>query len=95
MKLTMKPELHFLMDEIEESLKEAFKMGLEEGGKTNKALLDSKKDMLTRFESYLSTFRRLENEDMEPIFIKRDAVMSSGIFLNTLIKNFLLSYDDE
>ena len=95
MKLKMKPELHFLMDEIEESLNEAYTMGLEEGGKANKVAIDSKKDMLIRFESYLSAFRRLENEDMEPIFIRKDAIMPSGIFLSTLIKNFLLSYDDE
>lgn len=95
MKLKMRPELHFLQEELEEVVDQAYQMGYQDGNVTNKALLDNKKDMLAKFEAYLSTFRRLEGEDKESIFLKKSDVMPRGIYLDTLIKNFLLSYDDE
>ena len=91
----MRPELHFLQEELEEVVDQAYQMGYQDGNVTNKALLEDKKDMLKRFESYLSTFRRLENDEGESLFIKKAEVMPRGILLDTLIRNFLLSYADE
>ena len=91
----MKPELAFLMDEIEESLQEAYDMGLKEGGQPNKAILDTKRDMLAHFDVYLSKYRRLEDDDGELIFIHKGYEPTTAITLGTLITNFLLSYDDE
>lgn len=91
----MKPELAFLMDEIEESLQEAYEMGLKEGGQPNKVILDSKRDMLAHFDAYLSKFRRLQDDDGELIFVTKGYEPTSAITLPTLITNFLLSYDDE
>jgi hypothetical protein len=91
----MKDELDDLLLDVGVCLQDAYRRGFEKGNTTNKALLDNKKDMLAKFEAYLSTFRRLEGEDKESIFLKKSDVMPRGIFLETLIKNFLLSYDDE
>lgn len=91
----MKPELAFLMDEIEESLQEAYNMGLKEGGQPNKVILDTKRDMLLHFDAYLSKYRRLEDDDGEAIFILKGYEPTSAITLGSLLTNFLLSYDDE
>jgi len=91
----MTDHLEDLIQEVEITLRDAYRRGYEQGGQSNKAILDSKRDMLVKFEAYLSTFRRLEGEDKDSIFLKKSDVMPRGIFLETLIKNFLLSYDDE
>lgn len=91
----MKNELTDLISDAEVCLQDAYRRGYEDGNATNKALLDEKKDMLKKFESYLSKFRKLESEDNETIYIKKSATTWSGILLDTLIRNFLLSYTDE
>jgi hypothetical protein len=91
----MKPELAFLMDDIEESLQEAYNMGLKEGGQPNKAILDSKRDMLAKFDSYLyKNYRRLEDGEYV-LFIEKNDSWNKAYYRETIITNFLLSYDDE
>jgi hypothetical protein len=90
----MKPELAFLMDEIEESLQEAYEMGLKEGRQPNKAILDSKLNMLVKFDSYLSKYRRLEDGE-NVLFIEKNDSWNKAYYIETIVRTFLLSYDDE
>jgi hypothetical protein len=90
----MKPELAFLMDEIKESLQEAYNMGLKEGGQANKAILDSKLNMLVKFDSYLSKYRRLEDGE-NVLFIEKNDSWNKAYYIETIVRTFLLSYDDE
>ena len=91
----MKPELAFLMDDIEESLQEAYDMGLKEGGQPNKAILDSKLNMLVKFDSYLhKNYRRLEDGE-NVLFIEKNDSWNKAYYIETIVRTFLLSYDDE
>ena len=71
-------------------------MGLEEGGQPNKAMLESKKDMLRSFDSYASKYIRLTGDEEGAVFVPRQPEgIRLGVTLDTLIKNFLLSYDND
>jgi len=91
----MKPEIKYLKDEVEDALDEAYRLGFEQGVKPNKAILDSKRDMLAHFDAYVSKFRRLQDDDGELIFVTKKYESTTAITLSNLITNFLLSYDDE
>jgi hypothetical protein len=52
--------------------------------------------MLRTFDSYANKYIRLTGDDNGSVFVPRQPEgMRLGITLDTLIKNFLLSYDDE
>lgn len=92
----MKEEIEDLMHEAEIVIRDAFQRGFNNGNVTNKAILESKKDMLKAFDSYVSKYIRLTGDEEGAVFVPRKPEgMRLGITLDTLIKNFLLSYDDE
>jgi len=60
----MKEEIIDLITDVGSSVEEAYRRGLENGGLKNKAILDSKKDMLSKFDSYVhKNYRRLEDAE--------------------------------
>ena len=91
----MEDTLEDLIGEAEITLRDAFRRGYEQGSKPNRAMLQSKANMLRAFETHLSKFRRIEDTEREPVFIpKKTDGMPYGSRLTTVIKNFLLTYDD-
>jgi hypothetical protein len=91
----MEDTIEDLIQETEITLRDAYRRGYEKGSKPNKAMLESKADMLRAFEAHLSKFRRIEDSEREPVFIpKKTDGIPYGSFLTTIIKNFLLTYDD-
>lgn len=92
----MEDTIEDLIQETEITLRDAYRRGYEKGSKPNKAMLESKADMLRAFEAHLSKFRRIEDSEREPVFIpKNPDGMPMGISFSTLIKTFLLTYDNE
>lgn len=92
----MNEEIEDLMHEAEIVIRDAYQRGFNNGNVSNKALLESKKDMLKAFDSYANKYIRLTGDEEGSIFVPRQPEgMRLGITLDTLIKNFLLSYDDE
>jgi hypothetical protein len=92
----MNEEIEDLMHEAEIVIRDAYQRGFNNGNASNKALLESKKDMLKAFDSYANKYIRLTGDEEGSIFVPRQPEgMRLGITLDTLVKNFLLSYDDE
>ena len=92
----MNEEIEDLMHEAEIVIRDAYQRGFNNGNVSNKAILESKKDMLKAFDSYANKYIRLTGDEEGSIFVPRQPEgMRLGITLDTLIKNFLLSYDDE
>lgn len=91
----MKEEIADLITDVGRSIEEAYRRGLEKGGLENKAILDSKKDMLSKFDSYVhKNYRRLEDGEYI-LFIDKTDKWERAHYKEKIIKNFLLSYDDE
>jgi hypothetical protein len=92
----MNEEIEDLMHEAEIVIRDAYQRGFNNGNVSNKAILESKKDMLKAFDSYANKYIRLTGDEEGAIFVPRQPDgMRLGITLDTLVKNFLLSYDDE
>jgi hypothetical protein len=92
----MNEEIEDLMHEAEIVIRDAYQRGFNNGNVSNKAILESKKDMLKAFDSYANKYIRLTGDEEGSIFVPRQPEgMRLGITLDTLVKNFLLSYDDE
>ena len=92
----MKDAIEDLMHEAEIVIRDAYQRGFNNGNVSNKAILESKKDMLKAFDSYVIKYIRLTGDQEGAIFVPRQPEgMRLGITLDTLVKNFLLSYDDE
>ena len=92
----MKDAIEDLMHEAEIVIRDAYQRGFNNGNVSNKAILESKKDMLKAFDSYANKYIRLTGDEEGSIFVPRQPEgMRLGITLDTLVKNFLLSYDDE
>ena len=92
----MNEEIEDLMHEAEIVIRDAYQRGFNNGNVGNKAILESKKDMLKAFDSYANKYIRLTGDEEGAIFVPRQPEgMRLGITLDTLVKNFLLSYDDE
>jgi len=92
----MKEEIEDLMHEAEIVIRDAYQRGFNNGNISNKAVLESKKDMLRTFDSYANKYIRLTGDDNGSVFVPRQPEgMRLGITLDTLVKNFLLSYDDD
>jgi hypothetical protein len=92
----MKEEIEDLMHEAEIVIRDAYQRGFDNGNISNKAVLESKRYMLRAFDSYANKYIRLTGDDNGSVFVPRQPEgMRLGITLDTLVKNFLLSYDDE
>ena len=92
----MNEQIEDLMHEAEIVIRDAYQRGFNNGNVSNKAILESKKDMLKAFDSYANKYIRLTGDEEGSIFVPRQPEgMRLGITLDTLVKNFLLSYDDE
>jgi hypothetical protein len=85
--------LEDLIQETEITLRDAYRRGVEQGGKTNNAILDNRKDMLKKFIVFKSKFIEFENEG-EHFFALRTHNVETPINLEKLIKTFLLTYDN-
>jgi hypothetical protein len=88
-----KDVLEDLLGEAEITIRDAYQRGIEKGGRTNRAVLEGKKDMLVKFINYKNKFNEFKAED-EFYFVHRSPNVESPINLEQLIKNFLLTYDD-
>jgi len=85
-----------LVQEAEICIRDAYYRGYEEGAKINNLSFISKSQLLRTFDSYSSKYIRLTGDEDGAIFVPRQPDgMRLGITLDTLIKNFLLTYDDE
>jgi len=85
-----------LVQEAEICIRDSYYRGYEEGAKINNLSFVTKGDLLKSFDSYVNKYIRLTGDDEGAIFVPRQPDgMRLGITLDTLIKNFLLSYDDE
>lgn len=85
-----------LVQEAEICIRDAYYRGHEEGAKLNNLSFVSKSELLRMFDSYANKYIRLTGDEEGAIFVPRQPDgMRLGITLDTLIKNFLLSYDDE
>ena len=92
----MKNAIEDLMHEAEIVIRDAYQRGFNNGNVSNNVILESKKDMLKAFDSYVSKYIRLTGDEEGSVFVPRQPEgIRLGITLDTLIKNFLLSYDDE
>ncbi len=92
----MKEEIEDLMHEAEIVIRDAYQRGFNNGNISNKAVLESKRYMLRAFDSYANKYIRLTGDDNGSVFVPRQPEgMRLGITLDTLVKNFLLSYDDD
>jgi hypothetical protein len=85
--------LEDLIQETEITLRDAYRRGIEQGGKTNNAILDNRKDMLKKFVSFRNKFVEFEN-DGEHFFALRSPQVETPINLEQLLKTFLLTYDN-
>jgi predicted esterase len=85
--------LEDLIQETEITLRDAFRRGFEQGGKTNNAILDNRKDMLRKFVSFKTKFIEFENEGGH-FYALRTHNVESAITLDQLIKTFLLTYEN-
>lgn len=98
-KITMEKQLEVVEDLVQETetcIRDAYYRGYEEGAKENNLSFISKGDLLKSFDSYANKYIRLTGDEDGAIFVPRQPDgMRLGITLDTLIKNFLLSYDDE
>ena len=91
----MKEEIADLITDVGSSIEEAYRRGLEKGGLKNKAILDSKKDMLSKFDSYINkNYKRIEDAEFV-LFIDKNDKWEIAHYKEKIIKTFLLSYDDE
>jgi hypothetical protein len=85
-----------LVQEAEICIRDAYYRGYEEGAKINNLSFITKRELLRTFDSYANKYIRLTGDEEGAIFVPRQPDgMRLGITLDTLIKNFLLSYDDE
>lgn len=85
-----------LVQEAEICIRDAYYRGYEEGAKINNLSFISKSQLLRTFDSFANKYIRLTGDEEGAIFVPRQPDgMRLGITLDTLIKNFLLSYDDE
>jgi hypothetical protein len=85
-----------LVQEAEICIRDAYHRGHEEGAKMNNLSFISKSQLLRTFDSYANKYIRLTGDEDGAIFVPRQPDgMRLGITLDTLIKNFLLSYDNE
>jgi len=85
-----------LVQEAEICIRDAYYRGYEEGAKINNLSFITKGDLLKKFDSYANKYVRLTGDEEGAIFVPRKPEgMRLGITLDTLVKNFLLSYDDE
>jgi hypothetical protein len=85
--------LEDLIQETEITLRDAYQRGIEQGGKTNNAILDNRKDMLKKFIAFKAKFIEFENEG-EHFFAPRTHNVDNAINLEQLIKTFLLTYEN-
>jgi hypothetical protein len=88
-----KEVLEDLLGEAEITIRDAYQRGVEKGGRTNRAILEGKKDMLRKFVDYKNRFNEFKAED-EYYFVSRSPQVESPINLEQLIKTFLLTYDN-
>lgn len=89
----MEDKIEDLIEESNICIRDAYRRGYEDGGVVNRAAISSKKDMLISFESYASKhYRRAIIHDS--LFFVNES-KSVALTLEELIKNFLLTYDDE
>jgi len=95
----MEKQLEVVEDIVQEAeicIRDAYYRGYEEGAKINNLSFISKSQLLRTFDSYASKYIRLTGDEDGSVFVPRQPDgMRLGITLDTLIKNFLLSYDDE
>ena len=89
-----KEVLEDLLGEAEITIRDAYQRGVEKGGRTNRAILEGKKDMLRKFVDYKNRFNEFKAED-EYYFVSRSPQVESPINLEQLIKTFLLTYDND
>lgn len=87
-----KDALEDLLGEAEITIRDAYQRGIEKGGRTNKAILESRKNMLNSFELYSRKYYRRAMIYDSVFFV--DESKSVALTLDELIKNFLLTYDD-
>lgn len=85
-----------LVQEAEICIRDAYYRGYEEGAKINNLSFISKSQLLRTFDSFANKYIRLIGDEEGAIFVPRQPDgMRLGITLDTLIKNFLLSYDND
>jgi hypothetical protein len=90
------PDIEDIIQEAEICIRDAYYRGYEEGAKINNLSFITKGDLLRAFDSYANKYVRLTGDEEGPVFVpRRPEGIRLGITLDTLIKNFLLSYDDE
>jgi hypothetical protein len=85
-----------LVQEAEICIRDAYYRGYEEGAKINNLSFITKGELLNKFDSYANKYIRLTGDGEGVVFVPRQPEgMRLGITLDTLIKNFLLSYDND
>ncbi len=85
--------LEDLIQETEITLRDAYRRGVEQGGKTNNAILDNRRDMLRKFVAFKTKFIEFGAEG-EHFYSLRNHNVESAITLDQLIKTFLLTYEN-
>jgi hypothetical protein len=85
--------LEDLIQETEITLRDAYRRGVEQGGKANNAILDNRREMLIKFASYKNKFTEFKTEDGY-YFVSKSPQVESPINLDQLIKIFLLTYEN-
>jgi len=95
----MEKQLEVVEDIVQEAeicIRDAYYRGYEEGAKINNLSFISKSQLLRTFDSYASKYIRLTGDEDGAVFVPRQPDgMRLGITLDTLIKNFLLTYDND